>query len=101
LSTSRTFSMLRRVASRALSCSAKSAAVTTLKTTPPGRFPAGRSARVGHFRRCDLEPAQRRLVVGDGELERGGAVRVAVLLGLLGLFPAMARASEWYSLAPV
>src|SRR4051812_17535562 len=36
--------------------------------------------------RCHLQPVQSRLVVGDGELQRGGAVRVARLLGFLGLF---------------
>src|SRR5688500_9818461 len=76
--------MLRRVASRALSCSGKSAALTTVKSTPPGRSP-GRAAGVSSLRGRDLEPVQSRLVVRDGELQRGGAVRVARLLGFLGL----------------
>src|SRR4051794_8011902 len=86
LSTSRTFSMLRRVASRVLSCSEKSAVVTTLKTTPPGRC-SGRAVAVRSLRGSDLEPTERGLVVGHRELQGGGAVRVAGLLGFLGLFP--------------
>src|SRR5690349_22132770 len=77
--------MLRRVASRVLSCSGKSAAVTTFENTPPGRFP-GRAVVGWSLPGCDLEPVQGRLVIGDRKFQCGGAVGVTVLLGLLGLF---------------